>query len=204
MRLLGPLPIGAFLLALTALIWSVHLFTVIVFPLALLTGLAGSIVLLFAKPTDRPTRLLLQGTAAGILVLHVAFFVLFVMATSVNIGQNPEQGFNLHPPEWAIAALGYTLLPFAGLLSAGVYTTMFKAWGRIERLIGATGVLLVLIAVALQPFPEAGEPARFIQQALFMIGFLGLATALILAPFVNAGPPWTRAHTRPTADATDA
>ncbi len=195
MRPSDPLHLGAILCAIAALFWGLTTFFGLAMLPAFLIGLAAGIVFLFPRHVKPDQRNLLRNIAIALIAVHVVFIALFVVTTPVNIGEDPNRGFNLEPPSWALAAIGiYGTLLFmlvAILLPAGIVMLA----GGLERGLAAAGagvIVLVLLLGTLIGVGGESQASSLLFRFLIFAGFLAITAACILPPWRAEGPPWDR------------
>lgn len=195
MRFGHPLHLGALLVAVAAFFWGLTVFVGALFVPAFLAGLAGSILLVLARGVPAPLVGRLR-TGAGVLIaVHGVLILLFILATPVNLGEDPEAGFNLNPAPWITATMNFYVTHLLALLLALLIplSVLTISSGTLERALGAAGAAAVVLVIVLGilGIGLVGDGYGMIMSALFFIGFMAIAVATVLPPWQANDPPWS-------------
>ncbi len=202
MQLKNPLHLGALAIAAAALLWALSVFIKGLYFPAYLFGLAGSLILVTGLGVPRGYKTQARIGAVLLLLVHLAVVVLFVFVTPVNLGEDPERGFNLQPPAWAAPAMVIYLSIVMPMLLAVFLplSVLILPSARLERALAATGAAAVILVVMLGLVGIGGAaPARFdytedghpmIARLLFTLAFIAIATACALPAWKAGCFPW--------------
>lgn len=205
MRLTHPLHLGALLIAVAALFWGLTAFVGILFVLAFLAGLAGAILL--AGGRGVPPELLgrVRGAAGALIAVHTVLIVLFILATPVNLGEDPSTGFNLEPHPWITAAMDFYVTSLLVLLLALLLplSVLTISSGTLERGLAAAGAGAVVLVVVfgLIGIGMASDGFGMLMSTLFLLGFAAIAVATFLPPWQATQPPWSEVEAARTPSA---
>jgi hypothetical protein len=185
-----PLHLGALLCGLAAIFWALTTIIGAFFLPAFLLGLTAGITLLVRRRAHTPQKQLLRSAAVSLIAAHAILLMLFIITTPVNIGEDPDRGFNLHPPQWAQATIEVYASIFivlaAMLLPAGIVLYA----GTLERVLAATGALVVLIVIVLGALTAGNDALALLMQALMALAFFAIAAACLLPPWRREDPLW--------------